>query len=255
VAFNADGRAVSSMGADFRDLDNDGWEDIFLTALSHEGFSFFRNLSRGQFADIGQAARVVNGSLGLSGWSVGAYDFNNDGWKDLLSANGHALTNSELVSSGQSRQVPSIFLNRGDGTFAYSPAGQKALWRGAAFADLNRDGKIDAVLTRLNEPPVILTNISDNRNHWLQIQLRGNRSNRDGIGARIQVVTDSGSQWNHATTAVGYGGSSQPGIHFGLGNSTIVKTIEIFWPSGIRQVFRDAPVDRRMEVEEQAPRP
>jgi Flp pilus assembly protein TadD len=250
VAYNADGRAFSGMGADFRDFDNDGWEDILVTALSGEGFSLFRNLGRGQFTDIGQATSVVAASLKLSGWSTGVYDFNNDGLKDLFAANGHALTNSELVSSHESRQAPSVFLNRGDGKFDHFPIGEKSIYRGAAFADLNRDGKIDVVLTRLNERPVVLTNISETDNHWLRVHLKGHRSNRDGIGARIHIVTDSGSQWNHVTTSVGYGGSSEPEAHFGVGKANTVRTLEIVWPSGVRQVLRDLPVDRSMDVEE-----
>jgi tetratricopeptide (TPR) repeat protein len=249
VAYNTDGRAVSGMGADFRDVDNDGQEDILMTALSNEGFSLFRNLG-GRFSDISQAARVAAASLRLSGWSAGIYDFNNDGLKDLFAANGHALTNSELVTSVESRQSPSLFLNRGDGRFDHSAVGGKALYRGAAFGDLNLDGKIDVVLTRLNEPPVVLTNATEDRNHWLRVRLRGQRSNRDGIGARIRVVTDSGSQWNHVTTSVGYGGSSEPEAHFGLGRSAMVRTLDVWWPSGTRQTLQNVAANRRIEIEE-----
>jgi hypothetical protein len=250
VAYNGDGRAISSMGADFRDYDNDGWEDIVVTALSNEGFALFRNLGRGNFLDIAQAAFISSASLRLSGWSAGIYDFDNDGHKDVFTANGHALTNMERVSSLESRQPPSVFRNRGNGRFEHSAAGEKSLYRGAAFGDLNQDGKIDVVVTRLNESPVVLTNITEAHNHWLRVRLRGHRSNRDGIGARIHVVTEAGSQWNQVTTSVGYAGSSEPEAHFGLGASASVRTLEIDWPSGTHQLIENLSADRRIEIEE-----
>lgn len=253
VAYNADGRAISGMGADFRDLDNDGWEDIVVTALANEGFSLFRNLGGGQFADIAQAARVAAASLRLSGWSAGAYDFNNDGWKDLFTANGTALTSMELGSGLEPRQAPSVFLNRHNGRFEHLPAGEPGIYRGAAFGDLNGDGKMDVVLTRLNERPVVLTNANGTQNHWLRVRLRGHRSNREGIGARLHLVSDSGPQWNHVTTSVGYGGSSEAVAHFGLGKSTRVQVLEIQWPSGVRQVLHEVAVDREIKVEEPDP--
>jgi hypothetical protein len=250
VAYNGDGRAISSMGVDFRDYDNDGWEDLVVTALSNEGFAFFRNLGHGSFLDIAQAALVSSASLRLSGWSAGIYDLDNDGFKDVLTVNGHALTNMERVSSLESRQPLSVFRNRGDGRFDHSAAGEKSLYRGAAFGDLNQDGKIDVVVTRLNEHPVVFTNITKRQNHWLRVRLHGHRSNRDGIGARIHLVTENGSQWNHVTTSVGYAGSSEPEAQFGLGKSATVKRLEIDWPSGAHQVLENLVADRRIEIEE-----
>ena len=250
IAYNGDGRAISSMGVDFRDYDNDGLEDIVVTALSNEGFALFRNLGGGNFLDIAQASLLASASLRLSGWSAGIYDFDNDGFKDLFAANGHALTDMERVSSLESRQALSVFRNRGDGRFEHSAFGEKSLYRGAAFGDLDRDGKIDVVVTRLNERPVILTNITDTHSHWLRVRLHGHRSNRDGIGARIHLITDSGGQWNHATTSVGFAGSSEPEVHFGLGRSTVARRLEVLWPSGVRQELRDVAADQLVEVEE-----
>jgi len=250
VAYNGDGRAISSMGVDFRDYDNDGQEDILMTALSNEGFALFRNLGRGSFLDVAQAARVASASLRLSGWSAGVYDFDNDGFKDMFAADGHALTDIERVSSLESREAPSVFRNLGNGRFEYSAAGEKALYRGAAFGDLDGDGKIDVVVTRLNDHPLVLRNVTETGNHWLRVRLRGHRSNRDGIGSRLHIVTDSGQQWNHATTSVGYAGSSEREVHFGLGRSTAVRLLEVQWPSGVRQQLRDVPADRVIEIEE-----
>jgi enediyne biosynthesis protein E4 len=250
VAYNGDGRAISSMGVDFRDYDNDGQEDILMTALSNEGFALFRNLGRGNFLDVAQASLIASASLRLSGWSAGMYDLDNDGFKDVFTANGHALTDIELVSSLESPQAPSVFRNLGNGRFEHSTAGGKALYRGAAFGDLDGDGKIDVVVTRLNDRPLVLKNVTETPNHWLRVRLRGHRSNRDGIGARLHIVTGSGEQWNHATTSVGYAGSSEREVHFGLGGNTVVKLLEVLWPSGARQELRGVPADRVIELEE-----
>lgn len=122
--------------------------------------------------------------------------------------------------------------------------------RGAAFGDFNRDGRMDVVVTRLNESPLILRNVSPRTGHWLALHLEGVRSNRDGLGARIHLVSTSGEQWNRVTTSVGYGGSSDRLVHFGLGTDTVVRSIDIEWPSGIRQLLRDLAVDRYYEVKE-----
>jgi len=121
----------------------------------------------------------------------------------------------------------------------------------AAFGDRDGDGKINAMVTRLNQPALALHNITETANHWLRIRLRGRRSNRDGIGARIRIATNSGEQWNHATTSVGYAGSSEREIHFGLGSSAVVNSIEILWPSGARQELRGVNADRLLDIEEE----
>lgn len=250
AAYNGDGRATSTMGVDFRDFDNDGWDDLFVTTLSNECFTLFRNLGRGMFSDVSQAAGISAPSLRLGGWATGMFDFNNDGFKDLFTAGSHTETNIELTTSLESRQPVSLFLNRGDGTFEYTALPGNAFHRGAAFGDFNRDGRMDAVVTRLGEPPLVLTNTSISENHWLILRLRGRRSNRDGIGARIRIVTDSGLRWNHVTASVGYAGSSQPIAHFGLGRDTVARRIEIEWPSGARQKIENAAADRYLDIEE-----
>ena len=250
VAYNGDGRATSAMGAEFRDYDNDGWDDIFMTNLSNESFTLFRNTGHGSFSEMTQSARIAAPSLRLGGWSTGFFDFNNDGWKDIFTAGSHADDNVELTSSLESRQPNLVFVNRGDGTFDTMALSGNSFHRGAAFGDFNRDGRVDVVVTRLNESPVVLTNITESANHWLGVRLHGRRSNRDGIGAVIHVVADSGSQWNHVTTSVGYGGSSEPIAHFGLGKSSKVQLLEVSWPSGARQTLQDIAVDRYLEIDE-----
>jgi hypothetical protein len=237
------------MGVAFADYDHDGRQDIFVTNLSNECFTLFRNLGRGIFSEVSQSAGIAAPRLRLGGWSTGMFDFNNDGFKDLFTAGSHTEDNIELTSSLESRQPVSLFLSRGDGTFEYAALPGKAFHRGAAFGDFNRDGRIDAVVTRIGERPLVLTNLTDTGNRWLAVRLRGHRSNRDGIGARIHVVTDSGSQWNHVTTSVGYAGSSEPVAHFGLGADATVRLLEIEWPSGARQQLENLAADRYLEIE------
>lgn len=249
VAYSADGRTASSMGADFRDLDNDGREDLFVTALSNEGFSLFRNLGAGAFVDVSYPTRLSALSLSLSGWSAGAFDLDNDGFKDLFSASGFPGENAELSMTVESRQSNVVFLNRGGASFGATALPQKALFRGAAFGDLNRDGRVDAVVTRLNETPLVLTNTTHPEQHWLGVRLRGARSTRDGIGAMVHIETASGSQWNRATTSTGYGGSSDVTVHFGLGRDAEAD-VEVLWPSGVRQKLHQVPAGQIVEIHE-----
>ena len=250
VAYNDDGKAVSSMGVDFRDYDNDGREDIFVTALSNETYSLYRNLDLLHFTDVTYSSRIGAQSLPWAGWGAGMFDFNNDGFKDIFTANSHVMDNIELTTSRHSRQPNSIFLNKGDGTFDLEVLGSEALHRGAAFGDLDRDGRLDVVVTRLNESPLVLRNISAATGHWTALDLQGTRSNRDAIGARVHIVTAQGEQWNRVTTAVGYASSSERTVHFGLGAAQRIDRLEVDWPSGTKQVLEGLPVDRYLSIVE-----
>jgi hypothetical protein len=252
VAFNDDGRALSSMGVDFRDLDNDGRPDLFVTALANETYPFYRNIGGGLFEDATYPSRLGRATIALSGWSAGAFDFDNDGLKDLFAANGDVNDNTELYSSRKSRQPSTVFVNLGDRTFSDAEfVTTPAMYRGAAFGDLDGDGRIDVVLSRLNEPAVVLRNTASAERHWLALRLVGTKSNRDGIGAGIRIVSASGSvQWNHVTTSVGYASSSDQAVHFGLDSEDRVKLIEIRWPSGLIQKLENVAVDRYLAVRE-----
>ena len=249
VAYNSEGVALSSMGTDFRDYDNDGREDLFVTALSNETFPLFRNLG-GRFADVTYPSGIGRTSYPWSGWSCGMFDFNNDGYKDLFTANGHVMDNEELTSNRQSRQPNAVWINQGNGTFRAQLLPGEAMHRGAAFGDFDRDGRIDVVVTRLNEKPIVLRNVTEGAGHWIELRLEGTRSNRDGIGARVHLRTKSGEQWNRVSTSVGYGGSSDRLVHFGLGSDSQVNWMEVEWPSGARQILRDLAPDRFYNLRE-----
>jgi enediyne biosynthesis protein E4 len=252
VAFNDDGVELSSMGADFRDYDNDGLPDLFVTALSNEKFTLFRNLGRGRFRDATYPSHLGFLSLPWGGWSTGLYDLNNDGWKDIFAAGSHVMDNEELYSSRTSRQANHVFINQGDATFAAAreAGGAPKFHRGAAFGDFDNDGRIDIAVSCLNERAELWMNRSP-RNHWLELRLRGTKSNREGVGAKIRVTLPDGrTQFNYATTSVGYASSSTPRVHFGLGVAVKASRIEIRWPSGVDQLLEDVAADRLLPVAE-----
>jgi enediyne biosynthesis protein E4 len=258
VAVNDSGRPVSSMGVDFRDYDNDGLPDLIVSALEGETYPLFRNLGKGFFADATWQSGLGAETVKRSGWGLGLFDFNNDGSRDLFTANAHVNDNIELYNNQTYRQPNSLFAGAGAGTFleASREAGAdfqtKRAHRGCAFADYDNDGRIDVVITSLNEPVELFRNESMDGNHWLTIRLIGVKSNRDGIGAKIKLVTaDGAAQFNHVTTSVGYASSSDVRAHFGLGKEKTVKLIEIRWPSGVLQRLKEVAVDRLLTVTEE----
>ncbi len=249
VANDADGKALSSMGVDFRDFDNDGRDDLFVTALSNETFPLFRNLGKEQWSDMTYPSGIGAASAPWTGWSTGMFDFNNDGWKDIFVAGGHVMDNAERSSGRKSRQPNIVFTNTGSGRFVASLLDGEALHRGAAFGDFDRDGRVDIVVTRLNQQPLVLHNTSHAGN-WISFRLIGHKSNRDGIGSRLHLTSASGQQWNMVTTAVGYGCSSDRIVHFGLGQDTRAISLEIHWPSGVIQKLQDLAANRLQIIEE-----
>jgi hypothetical protein len=249
IAFNDDGRALSSMGADFRDVDNDGRPDLFLTALENETFPLYRNLGKGLFGDFTYRSRVGAATMARTGWGNGIYDFNNDGRKDLFAAAGDLNDNAELVSGRPSRQANLVLVQRPDATFDAASVGSAARHRGAAFGDFDNDGRIDVVVARIGEKPLLLRNTTQSGNHWLGLKLAGRRSNRDGIGALVHVRSAAGEQWNHVTTSVGYASSSDVRVHFGLGRDPKAN-VEIRWPSGAIQQLGGVEADRYLTVRE-----
>jgi len=258
VAYTEDGLPVSSMGVDFRDLNDDGRPDLVITALGGEMFPLLLNAGHGLFTSATYQAGLGFETLQMSGWGVGAYDFDNDGHKDLFMANSHVSENADLYGRDHYKQADAIFRNLGDGRFqnATALAGAAmqvaAAHRGSAFGDLNNDGKVDAVISVIGKPAEVLYNTSNTEDHWILIQLEGTKSNRDGIGTKIKVTGESGRvQYNHATTAVGYASSSDKRVHFGLGGDRRLAELKLWWPSGKIQVLKDVAGDRILKVKEE----
>lgn len=256
VALAADGEALSGMGSDFRDVNNDGLPDIWHTAVEHQTFPLYINRGGGDFADMTAGAGLAKPTSDMSGWSNGIFDFDNDGLKDLMVARANVLDNiHELLPERKYPEPNTIFQNLGKGKFAEINAGadfaQAGAHRGVAFGDLDNDGRVDMVVTSLGSAVKVFHNVSQNKNHWVLIKLMGTRSNRMGLGAQIHITAEDGSeQWNEATTAVGYSSASDSRVHFGLGGNARIKEMEIRWPSGVRQTLHGVMGDRIVTVEE-----
>ena len=225
VGCNDDGRALSSMGVDFRDIDNDGRPDLFVTALANETYPLYKGLDQGLFHDVTYASGIGKATLAYSGWSNAALDLDNDGWKDLFAANGDVQDNTELFSSRASKQKNMVLFQRAGKQFEPSFFGTPALHRGAAFGDLDGDGRVDAIVARLGEPPLLLQNTTKAGN-WIAFRVP--------IGTLLRLEAAGKAQWNHATSAVGYASSSDPVVHFGIGDAKAVDAVEVTWPSGVR---------------------
>jgi hypothetical protein len=255
VACPESASAISGMGADFKDVDNDGRPDIWHTAVENETFPLYQN-GGSEFNEITGKSHLLK-TRNMSGWSNGIFDFDNDGWKDLFVARGNVLDNVAMFSNRSYEEPNTIFRNLGNGQFQdvsaeAGPSFQEAApHRGAAFGDIDNDGRIDAIVTILNGPARYFHNISRNSNHWILLKLVGTRSNRMGLGAQIRVTGEDGlKQYNEVTTAVGYACSSDSRVHFGLGASKTIREIEIKWPSGIRQILRNVAADQILAIEE-----
>lgn len=252
VAYNDDAATVSAMGADVRDFDNDGWPDLFYNNLAGQVWGLFRNLRGKSFRYISGTAGLVPLSMPFSGWSGGFFDYNNDGWKDLYSANGDVdslRSNSEqhdtLFESVEGKRFVDVTATMG------SHFERKGYQRGAAFADLNNDGFVDLIVTSLHRRPAILLNSGVGGGHWLTIRAVGRKANRDSIGARITITTPSGRVLrDHVSPSVGFLSSSDPRVHFGLGGENRAESIEIQWPGGSTLTMKDVAADRILTLRE-----
>ena len=252
VSLPDSGRVVSGMGADFRDYDNDGRPDIVFSALAGQTFPLFRNLGKGMFEDVTQRSKIGPLSIRCSGWGIAFADLDNDGWKDIASANSHVMDNVGLFSGDQYQLPNSVFRNIGQGQFedVSQTAGEafqvQRAHRGLIAADLDNDGRLDLVTSVLSDAPEIWHNVTRTENHWVAFRLKGKAGNQDGLGTRIDI----GRQSNLQGSAVGYASSVLGPVHFGLGSVTLVPRVVIRWQSGKTQILTNVHSDRVVEVTE-----
>jgi enediyne biosynthesis protein E4 len=255
VALPEHGNMISGMGTDFRDINNDGYPDIAVVALDTETFPIYLNDKKGGFTEVTAKSGMSLLTNAMSGYSPNIADFDNDGWKDIFVSRGD-VQSLNLAPARHVEQCNTVFRNLPGGKwtalteeagFTAQPARRH---RGSAYGDLNHDGKLDLVVTALSAPAEIWLNDSSNENHWLEIALRGTKSNRDGIGAKIRITAGGQSQYQHVSTATGYASSSAGPVHFGLGTAKSVDEIEIHWPSGMVQTLRNIQTDRVIHITE-----
>jgi len=256
IAVDGDGRTYAGMGVDFQDFDNDGLPDLIITNLANQKYALYRNNGDSSFSYESYASGIGGMTLLHSGWGVRFVDYDNDGLKDLLVAQGHDLDTIELNFPQLHYKEPMLLArNTGKGFVDVSAQSgdifhQAWAGRGMAIGDIDNDGRIDAVVTTNGGPAYVLHNETATPNHWLTLSLVGHRSNRDGIGAEIKLTTSSGSQYVTVSTAGSYLSSSDKRAHFGLGADTVAKSIEIRWPSGAVQTLENVRADQVLTVDE-----
>jgi enediyne biosynthesis protein E4 len=258
VAVDQDGRTYAGMGVDFADYNNDGWPDILVTDLANQRYALYENNGDGSFTYTSQTQGIGPISLSHSGWGFRFLDYDNDGWKDLLIAQGHDLDTIELSSPNLHYREPMLLARNAGGRFVDVSAQsgsvfhQPWLGRGLAIGDLDNDGRIDAVVTTNDSAAHVLHNDTPTRAHWITLKLVGHQSNRDAIGAEVSLLTSSGSQYATVSTAGSYLSSSDKRVHFGLGQANLAQKIEIRWPSGIRQTLKNVAADQILQIDEPA---
>ncbi|MGH9612927.1 MAG: CRTAC1 family protein [Bryobacteraceae bacterium] len=256
VAVDADGRTYAGMGVDFADYNNDGLPDLAVDDLANQIYALYQNNGDGSFTYASQTAGIGRITMLHSGWGLRFLDYDNDGWKDLLIAQGHDLDTVQLTFPQLRYREPMLLArNTGHGFADVSKASgaifhEAWVGRGLAIGDIDNDGRLDAVVTTNDGPAYVLHNETNTRNHWLTLKLVGHKSNRDGIGAEVKVVTGKRAQYATATTASSYLSSSDKRVHFGLGTAAAADAVEIRWPSGIRQTLKNIRGDQILEVDE-----
>ena len=261
IAYNEDGVAESAMGADWGDYDNDGDLDIIVATFQWLANTLYHNEGDGFFTDVTFPAHVGTESLPYLGMTAAFLDYDNDGDLDIFIANGHLDENvQEYDVMARYAQKNQLFRNNGDGTFTEvtdraGPGLQvERVSHGAAFGDYDNDGDIDIFVSDSNHPTcTLLRNDGGNQNHYLMIKTVGTRSNRDGIGARIQVVSGDLVQMKEVRSSYGYLCSNDRRVLFGLGDRNKADRIEIRWPSGITQVLKDVKANQFLTIKEELP--
>ena len=256
VAVDGDGRTYAGMGIDFSDYNNDSLPDLIITDLANQRYAIYQNNGDGTFTYSSYLNGVAAATLLHSGWGVNFLDYDNDGWKDLIIAQGHDIDNVQL-NYPQLRYKEPMLLMHNDGKHLVDVSGvsgevfqQAWVGRGLAAGDIWNDGRVDVVVTTNDGPAYIVRNETPTSNHWLGIKLVGHKSNRDGIGAEIKLTTSKGVQFVTVSTAASYLSSSDKRAHFGLGSDAAAQSIQIRWPSGTVQTLKNISGDRVLVVDE-----
>lgn len=256
VAFNADGKEMSSMGVAVGDYDNDGLMDLFITTFANDNYVLFHNEGGGFFSDVSYPSGVGEATIPNLGWATFFIDYDNDGYQDLFAANGHVYPEVDGKLNERYRQPLLLFKNMGNGKFRETTretelrelAPRSA--RGGAYCDYDNDGDIDILISNIDDRPVLLENDGGNRSNWLELKLVGTTSNRSAIGAAVKVVAGDLVQYDHVRAGGSFISGNDLRLHFGLGNRRLVGLLEIQWPSGKVQQLRDIEANRILTIRE-----
>jgi enediyne biosynthesis protein E4 len=251
-----DGQGYGNMAVAFGDFDRDGKLDMFVTRADNQPASLYWNQGD-HFLDVAHEAGIASLTKAPVKWGTGFGDFDNDGWPDILVANGNfsSLLDS-LPKQDRFAEPMQLFRNRGNSTFeeiadeAGLNVGRLYSRRGTAFGDINNDGKLDVVVFNADGPPSVFLNETKNANHRVLFRLVGTKSNRAAIGARVRVTTPKMTQIDEVHAGGSYNSTSDTRLHFGLGSEPTMNKIEVYWPSGLRQQFHDVPADAIYEIKE-----
>jgi hypothetical protein len=260
VAVDDNGDTYAGMGVDFSDYDNDGLPDLIVTNLANQKYALYKNKGDGSFTYASATDGVAAATLMYSGWGIGSLDYDNRGWKDLIVAQGHDMDNVELSFPQLHYKQPMLLLYNDQGkrfedisAASGDPFHQAWVGRGLALGDIWNDGHIDVAVTTNDGPAYLLRNKTPTSNHWIEVELIGHKSNRDGIGAEITLTTSQGKQLETVSTAGSYLSSKDKRAHFGLGVDDKAISIEIRWPSGVRQELSNVRGDQVIRVDELSP--
>ena len=257
MALNAQGRVMAAMCISLGDYDNDGRLDLYISDFQRSSDHVWHNDGKGFFAEVSDQAGITRPTRDVLSFGGGFFDYDNDGWLDLFIANGHVYPEVEQATPGTHyRQINSLFHNEGNGKFAEvgklagTGFGTPYVGRGVAFADFDNDGFMDVVVANNGDSPLVLHNSGGNGNHFLNFRLLGTKSNRDSMGARIRVVAATMSQIREIAGGGSYLSQSDLRANFGLGKAGRAETVEVSWPSGLRQVFHNVEADKFYLIEE-----
>ncbi len=251
VSHSENGKALSGMGVAAGDYDNDGWTDFFVTNYVNEPNTLFKNEGDGFFLDVTATSRLGPMSLPDVGWGTEFFDYDLDGWDDLLVANGHTESDAERVDPTTTyKQAGALLRNRGNGTFEDVTAKEAPALeipragRGAAFGDLDDDGDIDVVIVNQNDRALVLENVGGTGNRWIGFRVQGTKSNRDGVGAQVTVHSGAKRRTREVRSGGSYLSGNDPRILMGLGAQGAVDSVTVQWPSGLSQSWKGPAVNR-----------
>jgi hypothetical protein len=257
MAFTIRGQTMAAMCISLGDYDNDGWLDLYVSDFQKSSDHMWHNSGKGYFDEVSDEVGISVPTRDVLSFGGGFFDYDNDGWLDLFIANGHVYPEIEQVSQDiHYKQHNSLFHNESSGKFkeASASGGLSVLspraGRGVAFADFDNDGYVDVVVANNGDPPTLLHNTGGHENHFVNFKLVGTKSNRDALGARIRVTSGKISQIREIAAGGSYLSQSDLRANFGLGGATVASSIEVTWPSGTRQVFRNLAADQFYLIEE-----